>query len=152
MLRRLVRLGLTLALTVTTAGGAVAVSSPAQAALPHCNGAGVYTSTWSGARGATAWIPAYITNTFSFNCLLTRGDHNSGVGELQRTLQGIYSRNLGPSGVDNDFGGYTQSALRSVQSDLGISADGEYGPQTRDHMCWRWTGSDNSCIWLNNNH
>ncbi|GAB3805398.1 peptidoglycan-binding domain-containing protein [Micromonospora zhanjiangensis] len=152
MLRRLLRLGLAVALAVPTAGAALTVGTPAHAALPHCNGAGVYTSTWSGAPGATAWIPAYVTGSINFNCLLTRGDHNSGVGELQRTLQGIYGQNLGPNGVDNDFGGYTRTALRNVQAALGISVDGEYGPQSRDHICWRWTGSDNSCIWLNNNH
>ncbi|NUT03799.1 MAG: hypothetical protein HOV76_09990 [Hamadaea sp.] len=149
MLHRLLRL--TVAALITATGG-VAVAQPAEAALPHCNGAGVYISTWWGAPGATAWIPAYVTSTFDFNCLLNRGDHNSGVGELQRKLSGIYGQYLGPTGVDNDFGGYTLTALRNVQSAPGISVDGEYGPQSRDHICWRWTGSDNSCIWLNNNH
>jgi hypothetical protein len=122
------------------------VTSPASAALPRCNANGLFNSTWS--PGSQAWLPRYW-QTDSSACILRRGDRNEGVGELQLNLRDGYGQSIA---VDNVFGPATERALRNVQRVLGITADGIYGPQTRDHICWIKYRQSSACIWMNNNH
>jgi len=56
------------------------------------------------------------------------------VRQLQESLNTCYQKGLA---LDSDFGGNTERALRTVQSQAAehIASDGQYGPQTRDNMC-----------------
>lgn len=58
-----------------------------------------------------------------------RGDK----GEEVKVAQGILKArgyNIGKSGIDGVFGGFTEGATRAIQGHYGISVDGEFGPQT----------------------
>ncbi len=58
---------------------------------------------------------------------LAKGDKNGAVKALQQRLKdlGFYT-----SGVDGDYGGGTQEAVRLFQSQHGLTADGQAGPDT----------------------
>ena len=62
--------------------------------------------------------------------LLRRGDKGEAVRGIQRLLQGK-GYDLGPCGVDGDFGSATEKAVRQFQADHGLAADGIVGPETR---------------------
>ena len=74
------------------------------------------------------WSSAYSS---PWNCQLKKGAKNDAVRALQRGLKICYKKSIT---VDGDFGSATQTALKQVQSKLGVSVDGEYGPQTRKHF------------------
>lgn len=65
------------------------------------------------------------------DCYMKPGVTGDGVRVLQRALRNCYGENIT---VDGSFGPATGSALRRVQSRLGIASDGLYGNQTRDAM------------------
>ena len=60
---------------------------------------------------------------------IKRGANGDQVKALQALLTG-YGYDLGRSGVDGDFGGKTDEALRKYQADNGLAADGIAGPDT----------------------
>ena len=62
--------------------------------------------------------------------LLRRGSKGESVRDVQRLLQGK-GYDLGPCGVDGDFGSATEKAVRQFQADHGLAADGIVGPETR---------------------
>jgi len=66
------------------------------------------------------------------NCNMVRGTHSVAVEQLQESLNACYGKGLM---TDSDFGMHTEAALRQVQTAEHIQSDGQYGPQTRDHMC-----------------
>lgn len=121
-------------------------SASAEAATPHCNDIAFFHSTWL--PPDRILLPIYKA-TGSVTCTLSRGDHNIAVEVLQSALVDIYDQHIT---VDSDFGPATQQALKNVQAELRISADGIYGPQTRDHICWPDADYPGGCVWLNNNH
>ena len=59
--------------------------------------------------------------------LLRRGSKGESVREVQRLLQGK-GYDLGPCGVDGDFGSATEKAVRQFQADHGLTVDGVVGP------------------------
>ncbi len=61
---------------------------------------------------------------------LRRGDKGDAVREIQRLLQGK-GYDLGPCGIDGDFGKATEAAVKEFQADHGLDADGAVGPATR---------------------
>jgi Putative peptidoglycan binding domain len=67
------------------------------------------------------------------NCELGYGNENAGVDVLQFTLDNCYGSGLTQ---DGEYGSLTEAAVKHVQSILGISVDGVYGPQTRNAMKW----------------
>lgn len=77
------------------------------------------------------YIP-YVTGDWS-DCWLDRGMSNTAVRALQKNLNSCYGYKLATDGV---FGALTESALISVQRKVGVAADGDYGPNTRDAMVW----------------
>lgn len=60
---------------------------------------------------------------------LRRGNKGEAVKELQTLLSGL-GYNLGPCGVDGDFGRATEAAVKAMQKDAGIKVDGIVGPQS----------------------
>jgi peptidoglycan hydrolase-like protein with peptidoglycan-binding domain len=61
-------------------------------------------------------------------CNLYRGMVGAHVEALRHTLRPCWGQ---PIGIDGQFGPATQSAVRNVQRALGLIADGNYGPNTR---------------------
>jgi peptidoglycan hydrolase-like protein with peptidoglycan-binding domain len=111
---------------ITTLGGVSL--SPAHAATPTCTEA-VRKFASSGDR---MFIPVQYS-TLSDHCVMRRGNKNNAVRYLQEVLRDVYDYNIA---VDGDFGPATERALISQQRAFGIKADGIYGPQTRDSICW----------------
>jgi peptidoglycan hydrolase-like protein with peptidoglycan-binding domain len=64
-------------------------------------------------------------------CLSRQGDAGSGVNALQGALKFCYGKNIA---IDGQFGPATRSALVQVQSSIGTTADGIYGPDTMSRM------------------
>ena len=60
---------------------------------------------------------------------LRKGSKGAAVKELQTALADL-GYDLGPCGIDGDFGKATEAAVRSFQSDRGLEADGICGPLT----------------------
>lgn len=83
-------------------------------------------------------VPSTGTTPQSTRCVMRRGTNNGAVKRLQGNLNVCF--NGDPKlVVDGSFGEKTEAALTRTQRALGISADGVYGPQTRDAMPW-WAG------------
>lgn len=84
--------------------------------------------------------------TFQPDCQLAEGNDSAAVAVLQIALNKCYGYDLTE---DGDFGPLTQSAVEGMQSRLGISVDGIYGPQTRTAMEFPPT-EGNGCAKLHN--
>ncbi|MGI5512969.1 peptidoglycan-binding domain-containing protein [Streptomyces sp. CA-106131] len=106
--------------------GLMTVSAPPAVAssLPICT-----KGTWISEPVFTIYMPTTSSNSTS--CFLARGDVSSAVTALQKSLKICFGKNIA---IDGDFGPATESALKSVQSGLGITADGVYGTQSRNSM------------------
>jgi hypothetical protein len=61
--------------------------------------------------------------------IIRKGSKGSAVTELQAMLLKL-GYDLGPCGVDGDFGRRTDAAVRQFQKDHGLAADGIAGPVT----------------------
>lgn len=65
---------------------------------------------------------------------LKRGRKGEDVAELQAALVALGydcgSYGVGRDGIDGDFGYTTQAAVKAMQTDAGIEADGIYGPDS----------------------
>ena len=116
------------AFLIATAGItlAPAISASAQASCTS-------TSNFLDSVGGVAPIPTIGNNTGRDNCDLGVGNDSGAVKTLQRELNACYGQHLT---VDGNFGSLTQAALKVAQRREGITADGVYGPQTRDHLHW----------------
>ena len=139
MKRTLACLGAFAAITVgmITTGPSAQAASGCSDTTKYFDTAGYYTDLpTAGMRGTTT-------------CTLRRGANNNAVYELQIALSDCYGQNTG--GFDGDFGPSTETALRNVQRSLGLSADGVYGPNTRDAMKWAWRTMEGNrrCLRLN---
>ncbi|WP_416971062.1 peptidoglycan-binding domain-containing protein [Streptomyces sp. 4F14] len=117
---------------VVLAAGAPALlgAGTAQAATATCSTSVSYTTV----SGFTTSIPAAGRDV---TCLLARGDSGNAVKALQFSLNECYGAALVRDGI---FGAGTQAALRRAQSREGQTADGVYGPRTRDALRWRVAG------------
>ena len=126
------RIASALAAALVTASGitgiTVAAAGPASAQA-SCTGTSIYTD----AKGLGVFIPTIGNNTHRDNCELELGNDSDAVATLQNTLNHCYGQHLT---IDGDFGPLTQVAVRVAQRDAGVTQDGVYGPQTRDHIKW----------------
>ncbi|MFG2022417.1 peptidoglycan-binding protein [Streptomyces sp. NPDC048825] len=104
-------------------------ATAATAASPCSYGATIYNRVTN--PTSYKYVP-YVTGDGS-NCWLDRGMSNTAVRALQKNLNSCYGYGLATDGV---FGALTESALISVQRRVGVRADGDYGPNTRDAMVW----------------
>ncbi|GAB2985704.1 hypothetical protein GCM10023080_059110 [Streptomyces pseudoechinosporeus] len=118
------------ALLASLLGGALVGAPSATAAdyLPCSYGATLHNKVTN--PTSYKYVP-YVGN--SPNCWLDWGMSNTAVRALQKNLNSCYGYRLA---TDGDFGDLTESALKSVQRKVGVRADGDYGPNTRDAMAW----------------
>jgi peptidoglycan hydrolase-like protein with peptidoglycan-binding domain len=112
---------------------AVAFAVTTGAVGGHAQASCTGVSTFTVSDGARVHIPTIGNNTHADNCLLGEGNDSPAVGDLQETLIECYGASIAE---DNDFGQATKTALQAAQRREGISADGVYGPVTRDHLHW----------------
>ncbi|MEV7343927.1 peptidoglycan-binding domain-containing protein [Streptomyces sp. NPDC093544] len=112
-------------------GGALAGAPSATAAdyAPCSYGATIYNKVTN--PTSYKYIP-YATGATP-NCWLDRGMSNTAVRALQKNLNSCYGYKLATDGI---FGELTESALVSVQKKVGVVADGDYGPNTKNAMVW----------------
>ncbi|RZT26921.1 putative peptidoglycan binding protein [Kribbella sp. VKM Ac-2569] len=138
--------------------GSILATGPAEA-VTTCN-------SWAYVRNvnldpSASIVPIYGTGTTSsrsLNCNLYKGTSGDGVRQLQMTLNECYGPHPASGGVkkfstnlatDGQFGSATEKALKTVQSYVGVTADGWYGPETRKKMKARANnGSGNYCMYL----
>jgi murein L,D-transpeptidase YcbB/YkuD len=127
------------AAAVAVAGGLLATlpAAPAAAATPNCNIAMVHTNS----AGRQLFIAGW-DGTFTPDCLMRLGNVGNDVQTLQLTLNHCYGENLE---ADRIFGQLTRNALIRAQREVGVAADGVYGPQTRRAMRHRPVGGG-ACI------
>jgi hypothetical protein len=117
----------------------------AQAATPKAVAAPNALSTCTGwsdfvnGFGEVVHIPSIGQGDGQVTCGLGQGNANNAVFKLQTALNRCYGNNLT---VDGNFGPLTADALRKAQQKESISADAQYGPQTRDHLSWPIFESD----------
>lgn len=78
--------------------------------------------------GEHAQVPTIGT---SKSCNMWSGNTSAGIATLQNTLNACYGKSLATDGI---FGAGTKNALIQVQKAIGVTADGIYGPSTRDKM------------------
>ncbi|MBZ6128587.1 MULTISPECIES: peptidoglycan-binding domain-containing protein [Streptomyces] len=125
---RIVAIG---ALTAGLLSGAMAVAPSAAAAYAgQCNSNQVTTAGVTSGYSITR--PAYQTDSGrTANCWMDYGSKGSGVSWLQFTLNSCYGFNLA---TDGDFGPATRDALATAQGRENISADGQYGTQSRQYL------------------
>ncbi|WP_306459715.1 peptidoglycan-binding protein [Streptomyces sp. Ag109_G2-15] len=88
------------------------------------------------------------TSSGSTSCIMGRGSSGSAVAELQRALVNCHELDTG--GIDGVYGAQTESAVRSIQTRIGLKPDGIYGPDTRLHVFWQyyWNDGDVTCSFL----
>lgn len=87
--------------------------------------AGNDTRTLLYSQSVATYIPTPVPSPTPSS--LSKGDDNDAVKALQRRLKDLGFYN---SGVDGDYGGGTQEAVRLFQSQHGLSPDGQAGPDT----------------------
>lgn len=121
------RLALMLSLVLAAVGVSALFASPAMAS-PQC-----YTSVAVRSHGVGIAIPSAGSTAASTDCTMGQGALSQAVQILQLTLNACYGAGLQ---VDWEFGPLTKAALRAAQSAEGASADGVYGPQTRNALRW----------------
>ncbi|MEU5674291.1 peptidoglycan-binding domain-containing protein [Micromonospora sp. NPDC047753] len=122
------RLAALLALLVTVLAGTLVAASPAHArSQPECESYDVVSNQ------AGYQVAAPVGKYGVLPCSLVWGDGGPGTAALQWALNDCY---LAPAGKvllsdDAAFGQLTFNALKFAQSKAGISADGQFGPQSR---------------------
>lgn len=147
--RKILMVGLASAVGVA---GSVLATGPAQAA-PACNDRGYIRNVGTSANIVLIYRSG---STKSLNCHLYKGTSGMPVKQLQMTLNECYGPYPASGGVkkfntnlvvDGEFGSATERALKTVQSYVGTTADGSYGPATRTKMKARGNnGSGNWCM------
>ncbi|MFD8599860.1 peptidoglycan-binding protein [Kitasatospora sp. NPDC059646] len=111
---------------------------------------------WIGAAQASAAsLPTCTKQDFFFykpvadngsdSCIMGYGNQGDGVVALQRALAQCNNIFIG---VDGIYGNETKSAVMQIQRAAGITQDGVYGPNTRNHMGFLYIGGSTPyCIY-----
>lgn len=60
---------------------------------------------------------------------LQSGSSGPGVAQVQTILQSN-GYDVGPTGIDGQYGAHTEAAVKQYQSDHGLTSDGIVGPET----------------------
>ncbi|WP_331741777.1 peptidoglycan-binding domain-containing protein [Streptomyces sp. NBC_01006] len=130
MKRTLAAFGAVAALTLSALTTSVTTAS---AAMPVCTQGVGYVD----AAGYATGVP--VSDSSSNFCSLRSGNTGNGVRELQKTLNGCYFDGVTYLDEDGQFGPATTKALKRAQTMAGVTADGVYGPNTRDALKWYWS-------------
>jgi peptidoglycan hydrolase-like protein with peptidoglycan-binding domain len=129
-----------IATIVTCSGVIVGSGTSAQAATPTCGAS--YSFSLS---ASSAWVGLPVVDDVaglrSTTCILRQGGNAAATRDLQSTLRYCYSGNLV---VDGAFGPKTAAALKVVQSKVGVTADGVYGPVTGAKL--HWFSAESTCL------
>ncbi|MFE9552554.1 peptidoglycan-binding protein [Streptomyces sp. NPDC006692] len=121
------------AVAMITLGAVATGATPASAAMPVCTSFAGYTD----AAGFVTVVP--LDASQSNFCALRAGDSGESVRALQQTLNGCYYDGVTRLDEDGQFGPATTRALKRAQQLAGVTADGVYGPNTRDAIRWYWS-------------
>ena len=131
---------------------AVVAAQPASAAAPRCTGSGFRESVMLDEDGMSrdiVYFPAHSPGTETvprtpggwgfWSCSLVYGSTGVGVWKLQGEINKCYIETgvitgVAPLNQDYQFGTLTKGALIKVQQSLGITANGQYGPETARTM------------------
>ncbi|SCF56944.1 peptidoglycan-binding protein [Streptomyces sp. Ncost-T10-10d] len=116
--------------TLAAAAGGILVGAPAASAADG------YCTTSSGVTQGAYWTSVPTTSGGSTSCVMGPGSSGAGVDALQAALILCYGMDVG--GRDGVYGAKTEAAVRSLQRATGQTADGIYGPNTRNVVEWRW--------------
>ncbi len=119
----------TTVLMIAAFGILLTPTAEASAATPTCTSGSQFTDS----DAQQVWIPTVGYQTDNADCQLALGNDNDAVKILQNDLNACYRSGLT---IDGSFGSLTKAALQAAQRRAGISADGIYGPQTRDNIHW----------------
>ncbi|KAB1922000.1 peptidoglycan-binding protein [Micromonospora noduli] len=122
------RMAALIALLMTVLAGTLVTASPAHArSQPECESYDVV-SNQAGYR-----VAAPVGKYGVLPCSLVWGDGGPGTVALQWALNDCYLAPAGKTLLSDDgaFGQLTFNALKFAQSKAGISADGQFGPQSR---------------------
>ncbi|MFD8013617.1 peptidoglycan-binding protein [Streptomyces sp. NPDC058955] len=122
--------------TLSAVGAAAAVIVGTIAAAPAASAADGYCGSSVSAERNGYWTFVPATSGGSTSCVMSRGASSEAVTELQQALTICHGLDTG--GIDGVYGAKTEAAVRTVQSQHGLSADGIYGPNTRNVVSWRW--------------
>ncbi|MDR2377894.1 MAG: peptidoglycan-binding protein [Bifidobacteriaceae bacterium] len=82
--------------------------------------------------GKSIHVPVYITSKTTRNCIVGHPTNGTHVKAVQNAAKSCYGQNLGNFGVDGYTGEYFISAVKGVQSAVGVTKDGIYGPNTHN--------------------
>jgi peptidoglycan hydrolase-like protein with peptidoglycan-binding domain len=147
-MKNLARFGATASVTIALAVGGMIAAAPASAAPAaptargaECNAYG--TVGLDSAASVTTQIPAVRvghpggTYTYNYSCALRLGANNTGVTALQKSLR--YCHLFNTVAIDGAYGPNTETAVRIMQQDNGLTGDGIYGPVTRGVLKFRAT-------------
>ena len=123
----------TVVLTTATLAPVALGASAAHAAELQCN---TVSYTWQLRNGEQLFMPSLYPSFTPYDCVVIRGMRDSGPGgpvrQLQVSLWMCYDKHYVVG--DGDFGPLTERAVREVQAQVGVKADGRYGPKTRAAM------------------
>ncbi|WP_055696584.1 MULTISPECIES: peptidoglycan-binding domain-containing protein [Streptomyces] len=112
-------------LAATAVTGAAATASAAAPAAEPSASVALAGCSW---RTGLGFYCGYDTH----NTYADYGDSGKKVKEIQALLR-FRNYNIGPDGIDGQFGKNTRSAVRAFQRDCRIADDGIVGPNT-----WSW--------------
>ncbi len=74
---------------------------------------------------------------------LSKGDKGDAVKEMQKMLVNV-GFSCGSAGIDGDFGGNTDTALRAFQAFYGLEVDGQYGPKSKAKLVSVYNGKSSA--------
>lgn len=139
---RTLRFAASLVMGLALVMGTVSTASAAtEQALPRCGQFTTVKQDFLGTKVHTT-LPSTGLHNNDTECKLQWGDEYPGVFVLQDAI----SRCFAKIKLDAKYYGETESAVRFIQALNGITADGVYGPDTRDVMGWPWFSSSNTFL------
>jgi peptidoglycan hydrolase-like protein with peptidoglycan-binding domain len=133
---RTVRFVVSLLMGLALVMGTTAVSQAAPAseqARPRCQSFTTFTYHVLGAK-LQVTLPTSGYMNGKIDCELWLDDRYDGVFVLQGAISDCFTKIK----TDAIYGPVTESVVRLIQGQNGITTDGVYGPDTRDVMLWPW--------------
>jgi peptidoglycan hydrolase-like protein with peptidoglycan-binding domain len=143
------RVGVGVATVLMAGAGLVVSAGSAAAEAPLC----VKMAAHHAPSGRTLEVP--VNSDGRAVCLLGRdlAANVKVVNRFQHTMIRCYgglslaspyqNEKIRDLSTDGSFGPRTEAALEAVQKNIGVTADGTYGPVTRDHM--KFMSPDGRC-------